>query len=154
MTKKTDLASLRGLKAIARRKMNQNYWDIPEPAEHIKKYDEARKLYDKELKEQILLLAGKMKPADMKELVMEACLMANHPYSSGSFRTKAVMVVGRKAKEALAKKGIKVPSCESYGKQLVEKARLLFNEIESAELQIIAGESVDLAKFVRKLEAI
>ena len=65
MSKKTDLASLRGLKAIARRKMNQKYWKIDEPAEHAKKRDEAQKLYEKELKEQILLLVGKMKPADM-----------------------------------------------------------------------------------------
>ena len=53
MTKKTDLASLRGLTAIARRKMNQKYWNIPEPAEHAKKRDEAEKLYEKELKEQV-----------------------------------------------------------------------------------------------------
>ena len=154
MPKKTDLASLRGLKAIARRKMNQKYWDIVEPPEHAKKRDEAEKLYDKELKEQILLLAGKMKLADMKKLAVEVSMLVNHPYACGSYHTKGVLEVGRKAKEALAKKGIKAPPSESYGEQVIEKARLLFNELESAELQIIAGESVDLAKFVRELEAI
>ncbi len=149
-TTKKDLPAIRSLKAIARRKMNRPYWQIEEPAE-VTAANKAQTLaYNEALNKALKAQAKKIPVADLREIAYQNLLYLS-PHHSGITRNSPSIAALYAAQDALKAKGISLPS-SSYGKDQVAKAKKLFEELETAELQIIAGESVDLAKFTRQLQ--
>ena len=147
-TTKKDLPAIRSLKAIARRKMNQHYWQIKEPAGYLENLEKRTQAYNEALDKAFKKQSKKMPLMAMRELVYQSLhYRASTHY--GEFWTDAL----RSAYDAALAETQKfsVPK-ESYAHQQIAKAKKLFEELEAAELQIIAGESVDLAMFSRQLQ--
>ena len=149
-TTKKDLPGIRSLKAIARRKMNQPHWEIQEPAEVTAANKVQSKAFNEALDKAFKAQAKKIPVAELREIAYQSllCLSPRHVGDSCKPILKAAY---KAAEDAVKAKGFSPPS-STYGRDQVAKARKLFEELEAAELKIIAGESVDLAKFSRQLQ--
>ena len=146
---KSQLPMIRSLKAIARRKANLNYYDIPVPAEVKKRFTQEAQATRKKLSSELRALFRKQTKSLLVNLLLKGegvPLTCVEEEQITAF--KNVLIEVRKGDGPI------LESTYVYDWQHDRKkeARALFDELEKIELQIIAGEAVDLAPYAQRLK--
>lgn len=144
MATKSQLPMIRSLKAIARRKMSE--WpDVPPAvAEQIKKNLE---------KYHELLAKGRSQyirraPVSLlRSLVMR---MQSIPLTDG--QKYSVAEFDADLKKMAERINVGPLHAHTWQQQEAARYREIFQDLENTELQVIAGESVDLAPYTRQLK--
>lgn len=148
-TTKSQLPMIRSLKAIARRKANTSYYDIPVPAEVNQRLKDQAKAAKKELNRAMrALLRGQTKSLLMS-LILEQNSVPLSPVEEGQ------VTAFKAARDHLFEVAGSTRTSDLvyvWQKDQKKKAEELFGELENIELQVIAGESVDLAPYTRLLQ--
>lgn len=144
MSKKSQLPMLRSLKTIARRKMNQEY---KVPDELRKQFTADAERAKREHDKQVRKVINRM-PAAMLRLEMlcrlRFFLQADEQALLANFRLNYPL-----PEEAVTAWDLQ----HAWVENQKAMARATFEELERIELQIIAGEEVDLAPYARQLSS-
>lgn len=144
MATKSQLPMIRSLKAIARRKMNE--WpDVPPAiAEQIKKNVEK---YDELLAKGRSQYIRRAPVSLLRSLVMR---MHRIPLTDG--QKYSVAEFDADLKQMAERINVGHLHAHSWQQQEAARYREIFQDLENTELQVIAGESVDLAPYTRQLK--
>ena len=143
---KSQLTMVRSLKAIARRKMNE---DIKPTQAQREEFDRNNKRYEE------LVAQGKAQYIRrMPVSWMRALLLSDAgPHLLNEEQRKAVASVKNDMtaikERAVAQVGLTYSW--SWKQQELARREALFNELETIELNIISGETVDLAPYAKQL---
>lgn len=145
---KSQLPMLRSLKAIARRKMNQSTYNIEIPAAVKKQIEANRK---QELADGLKIVRARVRALTKAEL---ATFVLHHAASHLAPSSEHAQV--RKLEQDLTRdlpdRYVHHPE-HTWWREQIKDQKKLFIELEAIELQIIAGEHVDLAPYARRLQS-
>lgn len=156
MSKKSQLPMLRSLKAIARRKASIPYHRIETPPEVKEAYKARQKARDDMRYSTATRALMKLSTADRTILALTSVLAQEFPTLRRDETQRREAVNKFRKHLSQLTKTVKLPAEEGpyeYGREQVQKAQKLFHELETLELQIIAGEEVDLAPYARQLQS-
>ena len=146
-TQKEQLSLLRQLKAIARRKTSQRYWDIPVPPDKAAEF-KADILSLKRTRNNTLRKHVRSLPKQfLNTLVMDSLKVKLTP------EEKTTLAAWRQAnQELIGPIDHDINDLQTtYQKQVVAEAVQVFSDLERLELEIIGGVEVDLAPYARRL---
>lgn len=147
---KSQLPMIRSLKAIARRKANLSYFNIPVPEEV--KHDCVRQAEaaKKKLNNDLRALFRRQNKSLLATLFLEQRNVPLNPAEEEQVAAfKALLDEVYKSAGATLSSGY----VYSWQKEQKKRAEELFKELENIELQVIAGESVDLAPYAAALKS-
>lgn len=143
---KSQLPMVRSLKAIARRKMNE---DIKPTQAQREEFDRNEKRYEELVAQGKAQYIRRMPVSWMRALLLDEVgphlLNEEQRKAVSSYKNDMTAIKER----AVAQVG---PTCRWTWKQgELARRQALFNELETIELNIISGETVDLAPYAKQL---
>jgi hypothetical protein len=147
---KSQLPMIRSLKAIARRKANISYYDIEIPSD-VKTRLKNQVLSAKRERARALraLLRGQTKTL-LVALALEKLCVTLRPEEQAELQ--AYKVTREQVEDAAG--GIDLHETErNWQREQLQEAKDLFNELEAIELNVISGETVDLAPYANRLKS-
>lgn len=148
-TTKSQLPMIRSLKTIARRKSNIYYYDIPVPEEVSERLKNKAASAKREKNRAVrALLRGQTKTL-LASIALESIgirLDENEASQVAAFKQVQATVI-----EAAGETSY-YDLMRAWQRDQQSKAKALYAELENLELQVIAGESVDLAPYTRQLQ--
>ena len=144
---KSQLPMVRSLKAIARRKMNE---DLKPTQAQCEEFDRNEKRYEELVTKERTQYIRRVPVSWMRALLLHydvSHTVLNDEQHKAVTSYKKEMTAIRERAAALVG-----PTCRwTWKQEELARRKALFNELETIELNIISGETVDLAPYAKQL---